>query len=61
MNKAYELFKQIYGDEMECAIQEKNLREAEKEAFIDKFPSKGRTRPMLPLQFLEACLEKGLT
>ncbi len=37
MNKAYEVFEHIYGHQVECAIQEKNLREADKEAFIDRF------------------------
>ena len=37
MNKAYEAFVQVYGEQIDCAIQEKNLLETEKEAFIERF------------------------
>ncbi len=60
MNKAYELFKQIYGDEMECAIQEKNLREAEKEAFIDKFSEQGSDKTYVAFAVLGGMFGEGI-
>ncbi len=60
MNKAYEVFEHIYGHQVECAIQEKNLREADKEAFIDRFSTSNEEKSYVAFAVLGGMFGEGI-
>ncbi len=60
MEQGYDMFVEYYGECVECAIQERNIRDTEKEAFIHRFSEIRREKSYVAFAVLGGMFGEGI-